>query len=951
MNRIYVALDIETTGLKADREAIIEIGAVKFRGAEVLESWETLVNPGRPLPRKIQQLTGIVPDQLAAAPLLPAVAGRLYTFVKDHPLVGHNIAFDLGFLREHNIPLSNPTLDTFDLASLLMPYAARYNLGALASDLGIHFPEQHRALPDALATKDLFLSLFDLACQLDVKVIREINKLAAKSDWSLRQVFLDIEREAARHAFVPRSIGEQLKAKQGWGEDELLGLALSTRGEEERLAPAARGQDLDVDALAAMLEPGGLFATQFPGYEHRPQQVAMLKAVAQAFNRGEHLLVEAGTGVGKSIAYLIPAIHYAVANRRPVVISTNTINLQDQLVLKDLPDLRQILSLAFDVALVKGRTNYVCRRRLDNLRRQPRLSTPQVRALAKILAWLPTTATGDRAELTLVKGEEATWDEVCVEEETCTLEMCNFSQGGTCFFQRARERAARAHLIVVNHALLLADMVTENRVLPEYHHLIVDEAHHLEARATEQLGFEITSSRAEIALNEISPGGERPTGFLGEVLASLRGHAPTTIQHDLTGIVEEAARSVEAARRTIYPFFNALTQMMQSQGEAGSEYDQQVRLTAGFRAQPAWSNIEMLGDNLSLALRRVDDSLARLGRAWQDLADLDIASHQEHTFEIAARRQRVQELREQLLSVVAEVKPNLITWANVAADDGAVTLKAAPLHVGEILRRDLFDAKETLILTSATLRTDTGFAYLRERLGLVEARELALDSPFDFQRAALLYLPTDIPEPDTKDYMHTLHQTLIKLCQATQGRALVLFTSKNQLARAYEAIATPLEADDIVVFAQYVDGSRRQLLESFKTTPKAVLLGTRSFWEGIDVVGEALSCLAIARLPFPVPSDPVYEARSETFDNPFADYALPQAVLSFRQGFGRLIRSKSDRGVVVVLDRRIVTKTYGSAFLDALPPVTVRRGPARELPAVAARWLAEPAAVQKGLGL
>ncbi|MFQ6058861.1 MAG: helicase C-terminal domain-containing protein [Anaerolineae bacterium] len=972
MSRIYVALDLETTGLKPERDAIIEIGAVKFRGKEVLETWSSLVNPGRPLPYRIQQLTGITPEELENAPSLFSIMGPLVSFVKDYPIVGHNVPFDLSFLNRHGLFLANPTIDTFELASILMPYASRYSLSTLAQHLGIHFPKQHRALADALAAKDLFLALVERAGQLDLATIREINRLAARSDWPLRYVFRDAERDRARTAFTG-TIAQQLLAKGGLDEGA-LGLFFSEGQCPEPLQPSPRRQPLDVEALCALLEEGGLFAQHFPGYEHRPQQVHMLRAVAEAFNEGEHLLVEGGTGVGKSLAYLLPAIHFAVANGRHVVVSTNTINLQDQLFNKDLPDLQRILALEFKASLLKGRSNYLCRRRLDLLRRRDDLSVDEIRVLAKILAWLPTTTTGDVAELTLVNQEGAIWNRVCAEAETCRPDTCTYKQGERCFFYRARHQAEGAHIIVVNHALLLSDMAVENRVLPEYQHLIIDEAHHLEARATEQLGFSVDRRGVDATLNELSSpalrlrraqssrllpkgqpsGAERSGGFLAKIVATLRASSlPSAIRREVESYIEGMHRDVERARQHLYRFFDVLALFLEEQraeGRSHGGYDLQVRLTGGQRIQPAWANVEMAWDDLSLTLAKIHQGLERLYTSFLDPGDHDIPQHDELLGELAGHRHRMEELREQMTAIISQPSPNGIYWATLSAQGGEVSLHAAPLHVGQLLEKHLFSSKECVVLTSATLQAGDDFSYIRERLGLWDVREEAVGSPFDYAASTLLYLPTDIPEPGQPYYQKTVERVLVDLCQATQGRTLVLFTSHSQLQATYKAISQPLGEAGIAVLGQGLDGSRRQLLETFKENDRTVLLGTRSFWEGIDVVGEALSCLVIARLPFDVPTDPIFAARSETFEDPFGQYAVPQTILRFRQGFGRLIRSKTDRGVVVVLDKRLLTKFYGPAFLNSLPPCTVRRGSLHDLPPAAARWIDGETPYQPGLG-
>ncbi len=943
MPRTYVALDLETTGLQSERDAIVEIGAVKFRGDDVLDTWSSLVNPNRPLPHKIERLTGIAQSQVERAPALHSVLPALMRFVGEYPMVGHNIQFDRAFLQRAGYTAMPPALDTFELACILMPYASRFSLGKLMDELGIAFPTRHRAVEDARAVHALFIALLERAGRLDQKIIQEIARLGDKADWALKYAFQDLLRDKARNAFAPGTIGAQLAAK-GAAQDETLGLLFSRDPKEAPLKPKATSDPLDVDALAHLLGPDGAFAQNFPDYEYRPQQVEMLRAIADAFNQGATRLVEAGTGTGKSVAYLVPSLFWAAQNNQRVVISTNTINLQDQLYLKDLPDLRKILPFEFKAALLKGRSNYLCRRRLDTLRKSDKLTADEVRVLAKVLAWLPSTTTGDSAELTLMGAENQVWSRLSSDQDHCSVEHCALRQENKCFFYRARDKAEGAHVIIVNHALLLSDMATENHVLPEYKYLVIDEAHHLEARATEALSFDASRSTLETMLRGLA--NERG-GLIGNLAGSLRNSdVPAQVKRDVQDIFDDVAQDVDRALRGVYEFYNALDgflgQQEQLPGESDNSYDRQIRLTPARRAQPDWSRIEIAWEDFGTRLTQVRDGMEKVYNAWSDLDDDDVPSHPELQQELAFAVRRVSETRAAMEALIAKPNANGIYWATINKNNGDITLHAAPLYVGDLLQKQLFAGKDATILTSATLCVDKSFNHIKSRLGIGDwADELAVGSPFDYASAAMVYVPTDIPEPGQPGYQKAIEQALVELFRATQGRALALFTSHSQLQTTYRAITRPLEEDDIMVIAQNLDGSRRQVLETFKTQERTVLLGTRSFWEGIDVAGDALSCLVIARLPFAVPSDPVFAARSETFDDSFAQYAVPEAVLRFRQGFGRLIRTKNDRGIVVVLDKRVLSKNYGRIFVESLPPVSKYQGPLKEMPGFAAKWIGQ----------
>ena len=945
---VYVALDLETTGLDSERDAIIEIGAVKFRDEQVLGEFGTLVNPGRRLPPDIVALTGITDDDVAGAPRLPEVLPRLVRFIGDCVLVGHNVRFDLGFLQHSSSLGSNGVLDTFSLATVLAPDARRYSLGELAALFNLSPTGAHRALDDAHTTHRLFLALFERAQALPASLLEELVRLGERVNWPAASFFRQALRRLSQGGFSG-TIGAQLAAKYGReeGAPVLVPPTLSIP-----LEPEEEHRPVDPEALAAYLEKGGPFARRFPGYEHRPQQVEVLRQVARALNEGRHLLVEAPTGVGKSLAYLIPAVHWAIQNSERVVISTNTINLQEQLYHKDLPDLARTLGLDFSAAVLKGRSHYLCPARLDTLRRTGPSSAQVMDVLARVLVWLPHTIDGDGDRLFLpTAAEQAVWRDLSADFDGCDPERCAHFHRGSCFFYRARQAAEAAHLIIVNHALLLADVAVQNRALPDYRYLIVDEAHHLEAATTSGLSFSTDRTSLHRLLDEagrqegrVPVHGAAPfTGLLGEVVARCRAaRLDDAVLGKVTEFARQTAHAAERAARALDNFFERLEQFTAEEQESQqSQYASVLRVTGAQRAQPAWDSVEIAWDDAADPLAAVADSLERLAGGLSDLASLGLKKADDLEAQLLGLARRLAEVHDHLNTFVTQPHAATIYWLERGPGTTPLSLHAAPLHVGPLVEAHLFHKKESVILTSATLRTAGTFDYLRQRLHAWDAEEVAVDSPFDFRNSTLLYIVDDIPEPNEQGYQRMVEQGLVALFRATRGRALALFTSYNQLRTTARAITAPLAQAGITVYAQGHGLSRNQLLENFRTTEQAVLLGTRSFWEGVDVPGQALSCLVITKLPFSVPSDPIVAARSETFDDAFNEYTVPEAVLLFLQGFGRLIRSRSDRGVVAVFDRRLVSKSYGQVFLTSLPGPTIRRGPLTGLPSAAADWLAQ----------
>ena len=933
MNQIYVSLDLETTGLDPERDRIIEIGVVKFQGEEVLDTFHTLVNPHCPLSYRIRLLTGITAEELVTAPPFSAVADRLLSFVGSYPVVGQNINFDLSFLRSQGVSFPNAIYDILELANILFPQFFDYSLPMLAKQLGVPCSVHHRALADAIIAKEVFLVLLDKAFALDLRLVAEINRLTMATEWSWRPLFLDLERTKMGKV--------SLWDREAW-EADFVPLATDL-AQRNPLVPDSLLKPLDLSWLTEILSGEGPLAEAFPAFEHRPGQVSMMQGVARALNNGQHLIVEAGTGIGKSVAYLLPAIFFALENNAHVIISTNTINLQEQLMNKDIPDLLQALGRAknrrinsnLQVVQLKGRHNYLCLRRWDSWRKTPGLPWEEAKFLLRILVWLPSTLSGDRAELNLTGNESYLWNRICASEDNCVIEHCPYYPG-SCFLYRARQKTGGAHLIVVNHALLLADLAKSRGILPEYSYLVIDEAQHLEEEATEQLGYQVTAQDVYDCLDNL--------GDRSRLVFHLRNYLRNTpvaslrrreIEQKVDGLQEE----VKIARNRVAQLFDVLTYLLYRHPEEG-EYERHLRFTREVCRQPEWSEIELSWENLNLELGSIETGLSQLYTMIEDLPDRKSPDLNSSLSEISSLRQQISGLRRQTNSIIASPELENIYWASLRGQ-GSLYLHAAPLQVGQVLEKSLFSQKNCVVLTSATLSTEGHFDYVKGSLGLREADEMVLDAPFDYLASTMIYLPQDIPEPDKAGYQQGVGQSLVELCRATRGRTLALFTSHAALRTTYNAIQAPLEEEGILILGQGIDGSPKQLLNSFKANPQSLLLGTASLWEGIDVVGRALSVLVMARLPFSVPTDPVFSARCELYADPFNQYAIPQAALKFKQGFGRLIRSRHDRGVMVVLDRRLQTKPYGGVFLQSLPRCTVKSGRLRQMPQEVVEWLGD----------
>lgn len=935
-----VALDLETTGLDPVRDAVIEIGAVRFNGRRVEDEFHTLLNPRRTIPPEITQLTGITNDMVRRAPMLQEVRDDLEAFVGDAPVLGHNVGFDMGFMQHRGLLGLNQTIDTYALSSVLLPSASRYNLGSLGQQLGIPLPATHRALDDARVTHQIFVQLLERIRTLPLDLLAEITRLGDHLEWGGEVIFRQVMRERARETTGARH------APDGGDYGPLFG-GRSASGRvprpEQRPTPLVPDPEpltpLDADTVAAILEYGGEFSRHFPHFEHRAEQVEMLRNVVWALSEQRHLMVEAGTGTGKSVSYLVPAALFALQNNTRVVVSTNTINLQDQLVGKDIPDIIEALNVPLRAAVLKGRSNYLCPRRFETMRRQGAESAEEVRLLAKVLIWLTSGGQGDRQEINLHAGERFNWERISAADDACTNDTCQRRAGGMCPFYRARQAAQSAHIIIVNHALLLADVATGNRVLPDYQYLIVDEAHHMESAVTNALSFRLSQNDVERTMRELgSPSG----GVLGRLLVTIQDVIDPGQYAAMNALAEQATTSAiyfqNASRNFFVEVDNFLSAMRE--GRDVGPYSQQARILQATRTQPAWIELETIWDAAQASLRALRGQIEQMAKGMADLLEAGVDGLEDAYGDLSNLYRRFSEIDLQMEGMVFKPDPNQVYWAETQSDGRRLSLNAAPLHIGPLMQEHVWHAKSSVILTSATLTTHGEFKYIQGRLYGQDADTVQLGSPFDYESSTLLYVPNNIPEPtDRWGHQRAVEQGLIQLCKATGGRALVLFTSYDQLKRTAQAITGPLAEQGIIVYEQGTGASATALLENFKSTDQAVLLGTRSFWEGVDIAGEALSVLAIVKLPFDVPSDPIIAARSETFENAFQEYTLPEAILRFRQGFGRLIRTKYDRGVVVIFDRRVLTKTYGKLFVESLPQCTVRVGPLNDLAQLAGQWL------------
>lgn len=895
----FTAVDLETTGLNPVSDEIIEFGAVRFVAGQAVEGVSQLICPQHPLPAFITRLTGITQADVQSAPLRAQVLPELLKNWTPGVLVAHNLSFELGFLNASNelfkrerIPVERG-LDTLLLARTLLPTLYSHKLGTLVEHLKLPLPNAHRARDDAQAAGQALLALLGLALEREADVLSLLVGLAPPG--ITRAVFRGLEQLATPAAEEERS---------DVAVSESNGTALTLDLDDVPVQP------LDVEGVVAQLGQDGPLGQMLERFEPRAEQLALTRAIAEAFNRENFLVAEAGTGVGKSFAYLVPCLAWSAANGGAagrVVLSTQTRTLQDQLFHADIPKLQQGFGADWDVVLLKGRQNYLCLRRMDSLLK--RELEPDVRAsLMPLVAWLGGTQTGDLEEVHGVwKREVKRW--VYDDPEYCVGRRCQFYD--RCFSIQARVAAKRAQLVVVNHALLLADLALEGGILGDYGQLIVDEAQHLEKSARQALQRSSSYWLFKSLFDELLR--QDDTGREAGLLPNLKRHLPAEEAATLEAI-GRLSHGVLELKQDVQALFETLSAEAQPRSR---EYT--VRQRYGKEQIKAWIEPQL---ELLEQLGRFAEDVASLGQQLQDSAQEKV---EELGDALSAQARHLNQLVETLTWLVAGTDEAFVFWYELSTKSGALlSLNAAPLDVGEPLL-GLYERLRTAVFTSATLSVNQDFSYFQSRVGLdrlPQSKLVAQDfgQPFDYDEAVHLSVPGFLPPPNDPHFAQALAEMLYEVATYTQKHTMALFTS-YKLLREVERVVRPKE---LFLCVQQSGDSRSKTLQTFRQGPAAsLLLGTDSFWEGIDLPGEELEIVVLTKMPFPVPSDPLVAAEEERLtalgQSAFSHYSLPQTILTLRQGFGRLLRSRTDRGAVILADVRVLSKGYGKRVLNALP--------------------------------
>lgn len=945
----YAVLDFETTGNQSSDE-IIQVGlAIIDHDSTISQVYSSYVNPGISIPPFITGLTGITDQDVESAPSIDEVMMEMVPLLDDVVLVGHNVAFDFNFLQQAldrcgYLPFTGRILDTMDFLKICFPSLGSYQLGLVSSEFGLSHDRPHQADSDALATALIFLKCLDELAELPLITIQRLTDLFAAEDSDMGWFFDALLQERESRAVQTDEAGYVYYRQFAMQNEDWLDILPARHDLSDNPL-----EHVDFEQFLQQVELN--LKDKFPHYEEREAQQIMLRNVLKAFEEDKHLLVEAGTGTGKSLGYLLPSIYSSVKTGEKVMVSTHTINLQEQLRERDVPLLTEVIPFPFRVAVFKGRQHYLCLRKFENKLNRRDFASPKedVITAAQMIVWLTQSTSGDDEELNLGRGGDF-WETVASESDSCLGRSCPWFR--KCFYHKAKHEAGVSDVVITNHSKLFTDIQAGHQLLPGYERLVVDEAHHLEDVAGKHLGLHMkyfTIVHTLTRLFKDSRTGQLPN--LRAALASSGAEKGPGWVETIDSLYPALLEVKESWDKLSELLFGLMTERSDA---APGEPGQFVKRLLPASRPELWEQLAMLENQIHVSVSEVLRKGERvLGEIREEQEDYGVEGL---LTDIGGLLKDLGSERDSLRFFMKLESEDTVYWleANGHFRSKSLQMFAVPIEVSEQLKAYFFDKKKSVVLTSATLTVDKSFQYMIEQLGLQEASDQErlltsiLPSPFKYREQALLVIPRDFPSVkgsvgDTY-FVNTLVESLAESAMATQGRMLVLFTSYRMLKQVYDPLKERLAAYNITVIGQGMDsGSRTKLTRRFQSKDASVLLGTSSFWEGVDIPGEALTSLAIVRLPFQPPNHPLVEAKSERLQrqkkNPFTKLSVPQAVIRFKQGFGRLVRSSRDKGIVIVYDTRILDSYYGKYFLYSLPGPKMEHMPLSQMVPRITEWL------------
>lgn len=919
----FVIFDLETTGTDCHSDRIIEIAAVRYKDGDIVSKLAQLIDPDIEISENISIITGISNSDVKGKPKIDEVLPDFIDFVKDYPLVAHNISFDLGFINENLNRLdkivmlsSRSYYDTLLLSQIFFPVEVpNHKLSSLAEYFEIKSGNLHRAYNDCEATGHLFLRIIERAVNLTESTVRKLVEVSGKSDL----VFIKDFFYNLANYFLKTSFDRKIKSKE-------LAFSYTNILYQDTLPDDGMLKDLSSDDIIdKIFSPEGAISTNIRNFEYREEQHIMSSRCAEVLKNDKILICEAGTGVGKSFAYLVPAIIYSLLNEERIIISTNTKNLQEQIFFKDLPVLHDLFRSSFKAVILKGRNNYICKSRYEKILNRPEeyLTGDEYEKFMPLIYWAERTTTGDIEENNGFKigYSKFLWYKLVSDKGFCSGKKC--PKYNECYLQNVRKSAFKSNLVIINHSLLFSDMASENAVLGAYRHLIIDEAHNVESSATKYLGFEFNYYLVKNLCQRINYNNKHGIFVRIDRGGDWFKTDKKTIS-DLNELLSEKCSSVNDQTKKV---FGMASEMILARSNGNYQYvnikNRYSEISDVFGSEKENTTLKFLYEELISILKRLDIIFNMEAEKNHDFDDL--------SGEIKSIIEQAEGISDSYEFFLNSKRENYVFWYEVTGADNKenLSLYAAPLEVASILKNDLYDNMKSIIFTSATMTIESRFKYMTKKLGLDEYSEERLDclllgTPFDLKKQLRIITPGYIATPKSAIVFESdLSDVLNHLCDDHDNGTLVLFTSYAQMNNVYNCIKTNFIKKDRLVAIQNKDTSRTNLIKQFKSVRNSFLLGTDSFWEGIDVPGQALHTLVLTKLPFAVPTEPVIQARTEEIEkkgeDSFMGYSVPETILKFRQGIGRLIRHRDDHGIVLILDSRIVNTRWGRAFLNSLP--------------------------------
>lgn len=918
----YIALDLETTGLNSNQDSIIEFSAVLFVEGKVTNRLTFLCDPGFEISSEIETLTGISTQMVKGMAPFESQISTVLDFITDLPLVGHNIGFDLAFLKSclkrntnyQRVRIKNILYDTSLLAQAFYFYLHNHRLSTVSEYCGLNTEGAHRAELDALNTGKIFLHLIEEILKYDLDTLQTINMVLKDTNDPNKILY----QNAAKRLLRQKSLKSLRKSPIDWQAP------VNVIGENIPLNQTVKD---NAGSIQQYFGSNSVLSQKLPKFELRPQQKQMASLVMDSLIESKTAVIEAGTGVGKSLAYLIPAVLWLQMNsaqKQRVVIASNTKTLQEQLFYKEIPFVIKNLGLKFKAVLLKGRSNYICLTRWNNFLADFGNQIPIANrsSIIPIIVWLKHTKTGDISENNGFKlnNNYALWNEICSAPGYCTSNICQKYDG--CYLGRVRYHAGTANVLIVNHSLLLSDAASENAVLPEYSVLVIDEAHNLEKNSYNYFSAKINLPILTAMMNSILTLSPPQRGLIVDLSQLISQYQKSAV---IAPYIQKIIDQINDLKIGANLFFKSIY----------NNFSKDLLRRDGFTLKKRYKVFREVFPNIIVETNAFIYELSSFVNGLKEIitkVDELVSDYPKGFDDLRLRMTNIINNFEEYLVTLREIttgdREELIFWyeINPYNNENGVEFAYTPLDMSKTIYEKVLLGKHTTILTSATLQIANSFDYLIQRTGVskIDPEQVLIESvgsPFKYDEQ-MKFITFHGSSGETENAGKSA-AVLFALAQTFHKGILALFTSYNTLRNIYRILQPELKNIGVTLLAQGMGGSRTSILEQFRKLKGSMLLGTDSFWEGIDVVGDSLEILVISKLPFPVPSEPIIEANVEKIAqsgaNPFNDYYVPETVIKFRQGIGRLIRSKADRGVVINLDQRIDRKSYGKFFKQSLP--------------------------------